>query len=325
MGDGLGGPRVSVVIITYNRAGLLPRAVRSVLGQSYPPWEVLIVDDASTDHTPAVVAGLRREDARVRLVSRAHNGGCGAARATGFAAAEGDLVAFLDSDDLWDPDHLATATRFLADCPDLDLVGADVRHVRDDGTVVCPAFLRQRKDIGRFLAADPSGPGRFRFAVPERAALLQDHLCIIVTVVLWRARTRGHQFDEAISYCDEWDFLLRLALDGKRFGFLDRASCDVYLHGENQSRKPTPRDPADRCRMWSKVLERPDTDAATRRQLRARIAGLRVWEGYEHLRGGNRAAARGAFWRSLRNHFTWTGVRGLVGATLVPRRLTARV
>src|SRR5689334_21473917 len=95
-------PNVSVVIPTYNRAAFLPAAIDSALSQSYPPCEILVVDDGSTDHTADVVAAYR---ARVRLIAQS-NQGTAAGRNAGVAASSGAYVAFLDSDDLWLPHKL---------------------------------------------------------------------------------------------------------------------------------------------------------------------------------------------------------------------------
>jgi glycosyltransferase involved in cell wall biosynthesis len=94
--------RIAVVVPTYNRAKLLGRALASVLAQRRPPDEVVVVDDGSTDDTGAVVA--RCADA-VRLVRRRH-AGVSAARNLGVASSDAEFVAFLDSDDVWEEDHL---------------------------------------------------------------------------------------------------------------------------------------------------------------------------------------------------------------------------
>ncbi|PZG30847.1 CDP-glycerol:glycerophosphate glycerophosphotransferase [Spongiactinospora gelatinilytica] len=93
-------PDCTVVVITYNDAGRLPRAVRSVLDQTLHGLEVIIVDDASTDDTPQVAAELCAQDPRVRFIRRPRNsGGCGAPRNTGMALATSPYIMFLDSDD----------------------------------------------------------------------------------------------------------------------------------------------------------------------------------------------------------------------------------
>src|SRR5215218_7102231 len=94
-------PAVSVVIPTYNRAPLLGRSIRSVLAQCYEDFEVIVVDDGSTDDTAEVVAGFR--DARVSYVRLARNTGAGAARNVGIRLARGGFLAFQDSDDEWMP------------------------------------------------------------------------------------------------------------------------------------------------------------------------------------------------------------------------------
>jgi glycosyltransferase involved in cell wall biosynthesis len=95
--------RISVVIPTYNREVLLGRAIESALGQRRPGAEVLVIDDGSTDGTERVLA---RYTGRLRAIRQENRGGA-AARNRGVAEAEGDWIAFLDSDDFWPPDYLA--------------------------------------------------------------------------------------------------------------------------------------------------------------------------------------------------------------------------
>lgn len=92
-------PLVSIVIPTYNRAGMVSEAIDSALGQSYNKTEVIVVDDGSTDGTEGV---LKRYGDRIRVI-RQKNAGCSAARNKGIEASRGEIVAFLDSDDLWLP------------------------------------------------------------------------------------------------------------------------------------------------------------------------------------------------------------------------------
>lgn len=96
-------PRITAVITTYNRAELLGRAIQSVLTQTTPPLELVVVDDGSTDRTPSVV---ERYASRVRYVPQ-KNAGLAEARNTGVRHAQGDWIAFLDDDDVWKQDYLA--------------------------------------------------------------------------------------------------------------------------------------------------------------------------------------------------------------------------
>jgi glycosyltransferase involved in cell wall biosynthesis len=113
-------PIVSVVLPTYNRAGFLPDAIQSVLDQSFEKWELLVVDDGSTDETSIVVQGFR--DPRLRYLYQ-ENAGVGAARNNGIAEARGEFVAFLDSDDFWLPQKLGRQVEVLVQNPQAGLVG----------------------------------------------------------------------------------------------------------------------------------------------------------------------------------------------------------
>ncbi len=94
-----GGPRVSVLMGTFNRAHLLPRAVHSVFRQEYADWEVILVDDASTDNTREIVAQIA--DRRVKYLRQDRNRGIAAVLNTAFHAGAGQYLAFLDDDDEW--------------------------------------------------------------------------------------------------------------------------------------------------------------------------------------------------------------------------------
>lgn len=127
------GPAVSVVLPTYNRAPLLGRSIRSVLGQSYEDFELIVVDDGSTDETAAVVAGFR--DPRVRYVALSGNRGAGAARNVGIRMARGRFLAFQDSDDEWLPSKLAKQMSVFERGPSgLGVVYTDMQNVLRDGT-----------------------------------------------------------------------------------------------------------------------------------------------------------------------------------------------
>lgn len=97
---------VSVVMPAWNAAATIARSIESVLAQSHRQVELLVVDDASTDATAGLVAGYAAADVRVRLLRQAANGGVATARNAGIAAARGEFVAFLDSDDRWHPRKL---------------------------------------------------------------------------------------------------------------------------------------------------------------------------------------------------------------------------
>ncbi|MBA3884873.1 MAG: glycosyltransferase family 2 protein [Acidobacteria bacterium] len=125
-------PAVSVIVPTFNRADVLSRAIDSVLGQSFSDFELLVVDDGSTDGTASVVA--RYQDRRVRYLPQPRNAGVSAARNRGLREARADLVAFLDSDDEWLPEKLAQQVELFERLPDeVGLVYTGVECILPDG------------------------------------------------------------------------------------------------------------------------------------------------------------------------------------------------
>lgn len=118
---------ISVVIPTYNRAGLIGETLEAVLGQSQPPAEVIVVDDGSTDATGEVLARFAGRITALRIA----NSGELVARNTGIAQAKGALIAFCDSDDLWRPDHLARMAELWRHEPRITAAYANFRIVRD--------------------------------------------------------------------------------------------------------------------------------------------------------------------------------------------------
>ncbi len=132
--------KVSVVVPTFNRAYCLPETLDSVFAQTHQDFEIIIVDDGSTDDTRAMLEA-RYPDPRLRYVHQA-NGGVSAARNTALALVEGDFVAFLDSDDLWLPHKLELQLACFEAFPEAVLAWTNMIAVDADGRVVDEAYLR---------------------------------------------------------------------------------------------------------------------------------------------------------------------------------------
>jgi glycosyltransferase involved in cell wall biosynthesis len=130
-------PLVSTIIPVYNRGSLLVEAVNSVLAQTYRPIEIVVVDDASTDDTPRVIESLAARHSELRAVRRA-NGGPGLARETGRLEAKGDLIQYLDSDDLLLPRKFELQVAALNEHPDRGVAYGIVRYRNAAGEeIVC--------------------------------------------------------------------------------------------------------------------------------------------------------------------------------------------
>ena len=122
---------ISVIIPLYNKERQIRATLESVLNQSYTDFEIIVVDDGSTDGSAAIVESV--QDARLRLI-RQENGGVSAARNRGIREARGEYVAFLDADDLWDPDFLKTLHQLSVLYPDSSVYACNYDFVSPDGT-----------------------------------------------------------------------------------------------------------------------------------------------------------------------------------------------
>lgn len=138
-------PTISVVVPLYNKAAYVEEALRSVLAQQMPALEVLVIDDGSTDDGPAYVRALA--DARVQLVTQP-NAGVSAARNHGIALARGDLVAFLDADDRYQPGYLAAIVALVRQFPQAGMLCTGYQRVDPQG--------RRQTCLHPQLAADTS-------------------------------------------------------------------------------------------------------------------------------------------------------------------------
>lgn len=135
-------PRVSVITPTYNRAKFLGLAIESVLGQTYPSLEHIVIDDGSTDDTGAVIDRYKA-DARLRF-ARQSNSGQAVARNVGLRMARGEFICFLDSDNLWKLDKLERQVRLLDENPRVDIVYGDLDTIDEEGTIDASAKQMKR-------------------------------------------------------------------------------------------------------------------------------------------------------------------------------------
>jgi hypothetical protein len=153
-------PRVSVVMPTFNRRDTILRAIDSVRAQTLEDWELLVVDDGSTDGTKDAVVGL---DRRLRLIVQDNTGVAGARNAA-LASARGQLIAFLDSDDAWTPHHLALASAFFEQHPDEHAFTSEFWERFGDGAPV----VHPKVEMGDWYPETARRLGSTAFASPPR-------------------------------------------------------------------------------------------------------------------------------------------------------------
>jgi len=193
-------PFFSVIVPVFNRASALEAALRSVLTQSCQDFEIIVVDDGSTDNPRGVVEKIG--DPRIRFLRQDNQGG-GMARNTGINAAQGRFIAPLDSDDIFLPHHLESMKALLDGSE--NLVGyARILCDRGDGNRFLrpPRGIRPLENMGEYLLCD-------RGFVPT------------ITIVVEREMAQRVRYHPKLRAAEDLDFALRLALEGCRFEMLE--------------------------------------------------------------------------------------------------------
>jgi glycosyltransferase involved in cell wall biosynthesis len=197
MSDDLADEQVSVVIASYNTGRYLPLAVESVLGQSYPDVHVWIIDDGSTDDTPAVIQRWRDEP-RVH-VHRQPNGGQARAKNQGVALSRGRFVAFLDADDVWLPDKLVRQMPLFSGQPEVGVVYSDYELMDGDGRKLPkgPILMHRGWVSGALLIENfvPFPSAVVRRTCLERHGPFDESLCMGIDYDLWLRLSPHYQFD----------------------------------------------------------------------------------------------------------------------------------
>lgn len=209
-------PTVSVVITTYNYADFIVTAVESVLAQTRPADEIIVVDDGSTDTTPELVAPYVERNV-VTYIQQA-NQGPSVARNRGIQASTGDVLGFLDADDTWLPDKLQRQLEWLATHPKASMVSGQMVwwHVpRDQRTVV---------------SFKPMSPKRLKRELTVRNLVGNPSM----TLIRRRALNSAGLFDTSLRWGQDWEIFVRLSRVGE-VGFVQEPVIVYRWHRSNLS------------------------------------------------------------------------------------------
>lgn len=208
-------PKVTVVIPAYNAMRYLPETMETALAQTFTDFEVLVVNDGSTDHTAEWVSQVT--DPRVRIVSQ-ENKGLAGARNTGIAHAKGEYIAYLDADDLWEPTKLEKQVRCLDENPEVGLVYTWTALADQDG-----------KSTGRVISSHAEGNVwqeliEFNMVCCGSTPLIRRSCFDVVGL-----------FSPDVSPSDDWDMWLRIA-NKFSFGVVKEALIRYRQHPSNSSK-----------------------------------------------------------------------------------------
>lgn len=273
-------PLVSVIIPTYNQAPLLEKALQSVVSQTFSDWEVLVIDNYSTDGTKDVVESFR--DSRIRYMAISNKGVIAASRNQGIRMAAGSIIAFLDSDDLWYPSKIAVCL-------------ASLEHPAD---AVCHGLRIRRDGILEETLNPGTTPGDvFRTLFYEGNSAIATSAVVIKKECFDRFGFFSE--DPMIVTAEDYEMWLRLAGHGVRWDFITDTLGEYTVHGKNASSNIQKQMLAEERIVTRYFQERTDPSLPERLAYRKRRmmvilrAGARVWH------SGNKCASLPYFLKGI--------------------------
>lgn len=204
---------VSVILPSYNRANTIARAIKSVVNQTYTNYELIIVDDGSTDNTEEVVKSLKNEN--IIYIKHPHNKGAAGARNTGLKIAKGEYIAFQDSDDEWMSHKLKKQINIMKCNKKIDIVYSDLERIEKSGKIKyweSPAIIN--REIINYKIKDYSPVGLGLPSVIMRRYIFFE---------------RNELFDEKLPCFIDLEFFIRLLMKGYTFYHVKEALGKYYL------------------------------------------------------------------------------------------------
>ena len=302
-------PRFSVILPAYNAAATLARAIESVLEQSWPAHEIIVVDDGSTDHSASVAQGF---GAAVTLL-RQPNAGVSAARNAGARAASGDWLAFLDADDWYYPQRLKRHAEWIAQDSTLDFLTGDYEY-RDASGALLGTSLAQHA-LGQVLLAQAADPARVILDAPaDIQAFVADHFGDTHTLSVPRAAFMAlGGYPAGYKGCEDVHFLTRLVARSRRIGVVCAPLAVYVIHGGSATR----RDPVAAQQENVRTLIDLTTLAQSfprpvRQGVQQRLQHARYNLACALTRNGQRSAAVQAILPSLIDQPGWRSLRDVL-------------
>jgi glycosyltransferase involved in cell wall biosynthesis len=327
---------VSVVIPTYNRAYCVGRAIESVRKQSHTNWELILVDDGSTDNTAEFVSLHYSSDPRIRYIHQG-NAGVSVARNTGISAARGNFIALLDSDDAWKPWKLELQLACFRAFPEVGMVWTEFEAVDASGQIVNQRYLRTMYGAYRFYPASESlfansreissvggvglnlEPGTRAYVGNIYTAMLRGNLVHTSTVMLSRERMEKVKgFDAGLALSGEdYDFHFRTCKWGS-VCFADIPSTIYQLEYDDRLTKYKLRIAENFLRTVQKAVERErGTDQFPATMVREVLTEAHGWIAEELFREADTQGARRHALSSLQNKLWQPRMMMLFSVTLI--------
>lgn len=280
-------PHFSVIIPAYNSETTLARAIDSVLAQSYPAQEIIVVDDGSTDGTPDVVAHYGK---KLRYL-RQDNAGVSSARNQGAQTASGDWLSFLDADDWYYPDRLRLHAEWIQEDATLDFLTGDYEYRRADGSLISCSM--DQHESGRSLLVRANGAPRVVMTTDDLEAFVADHFgdTHTLSVPRWKFLELGG-YPTDFKICEDVFFLTKLCAASHRIGVVCTPMAAYIIHAHGATRKdPLSAQIENVHTLVALKAASSHFPATIQRGVRERLRMGRLNLGYALVRTGQRGAA----------------------------------
>lgn len=291
----MSNPRFSVIIPAYNAEATLARALDSVLAQTWPAYEIIVVDDGSSDATAAVVATY---DDKVRYLYQ-HNAGVSAARNAGAQAATGDWLAFLDADDWYYLNRLKWHADWITRDSDLDFLTGDYEYRDPSGKLIGTSMAGRQS--GQRMLIKAAGAREVVMHGSEFEAFVADHFgdthTLSMPLITFLA-LGGYPL--GFKVCEDVHLLTRLVARSHRAGVICEPMAVYLIHSASATRADPVRAQFENVRTLIALGEQVDNlPAAVRRGYTTRLRQARLNLGYALSKAGNRVGAMCAVLPSL--------------------------
>jgi glycosyltransferase involved in cell wall biosynthesis len=278
-------PRVSILLPTYNRANYLVETISSVFTQAVDDFELIVVDDGSTDETRELVGSI--SDPRVRYLYQ-QNHGVSAALNTAWRAAQGEYVAMIGSDDVWSPNQLETLLPLIESSPSLGLVYARAQAMSING-----------HPQPQILGSDMKFPND-----PLASLLYGDCICGLACLIRRRCVEQVGGFDESLVANEDWDMWIRMA-EITQFAFHNEILARYRMHPTSLTGKRSRhyrRVILDRVRLIQDYYARPNLAPSARAVQSLALRNVYMNVGIRFLAVGAVREAVPYLWRAVRAH-----------------------
>lgn len=264
----------SIVIPVHNKEEYIERTLKSVLNQSYPHFELILVNDGSTDSSGEICDNYAIKDSRINVIHQ-KNGGVSNARNTGIKAATNELIAFIDADDWWDKEFLEQMRGLIEHYPEIDIYSAKYARIQNENIIPGEKFFPPDEKLILFDLIERCA-AKVRFPIHTSSVIIRK-----------QAIEKAGYFDERIAVYEDFDLFVRIALKSK-VAYLNTQPLTFYnldVPAESKARGAVP----DLNKHWITYFDKFNEEARKNAKLKllldrailTQLIGRKIRPGYK--------------------------------------------